>query len=132
MALTTEATRSKINPGANWNILGFKAIDYKSVKDVIIPKYPDKEVTAIRLSVSGGEVNIHHCVIHFVNGEKQTVHLRKIYRPSMNGKVIDLKGGKRKIASLTYHYRPDLLNKSKTHIEMWGRTITDSASDSEN
>lgn len=107
-----------------WTVIGHNTVDFRNDKGQLYHKLPDAQFTQIRLGFQGGDISMHHCTIHFADGEIQTVPLRKKFDAGSMSKVIDLRGGKRSITKVEYFYTPSHLAKKKTTIELWTKIDT--------
>ena len=107
-----------------WTVIGHNTVDFRNDKGQLFHRLPDSLFTQIRLGFQGGDISMHHCTIHFADGEIQTVPLRKKFNAGSMSKVIDLSGGKRSITKVVYFYTPSHLAKKKTTIELWTKIDT--------
>ena len=123
MFFTSSFTNSHFTE-LRWTVIGHNTVDFRNDKGQLYHKLPDAQFTQIRLGFQGGDISMHHCTIHFADGEIQTVPLRKKFDAGSMSKVIDLRGGKRSITKVEYFYTPSHLAKKKTTIELWTKIDT--------
>jgi hypothetical protein len=94
-----------------WDVIGSKTVDYKVDRDVFnlgprAPKY-----TKLQFKVTGAKLNMHRCIVHYMNGSKQEIKLKGNFNPGDVSRVIDLKGDKRKVDRIVFVY--DTKNRSR-------------------
>ncbi len=104
----------------NWERLGKRTVNYGLDKDEIIVTAREGKFRAIKLAFNGGRMNMHRCVIHYANGEKQNVALKKQYGPGDESRVIDLKGNSRVITKVVFWYDSKNLARRKATVALWG------------
>lgn len=106
---------------SNWDKLGQKEVDFRLDKDEIKVTLVEGLFTAIKLKVNDGPLNMHRCVIHFKNGTKQEVWIRKNIPAGGETRVIQLDGGgKRIIQKIVFVYDSQQRNNKAT-VSVWGR-----------
>ena len=96
-------TTSKAHTGIiKWSVIGKKTVDYKLDKDVfwVSPRAP--KYRKLQLKVTGGRLNMHKCVVHYMNGTKQNINLKGNFNPGDLSRVIDLNGDKRRIEKVVF------------------------------
>lgn len=104
----------------NWEKLGQKKVNYGLDKDQIVVTARDGKFKAIKLAFKGGKMNMHKCVIHYANGEKQNVSLKKNYSAGDESRRIDLKGNRRIISKVVFWYDTKNLARKKATVVLWG------------
>ena len=106
---------------AGWELLGKKKVKYGLDRDEIKVTAKEGLFTKVQLRVKRGAINMHKCVLHFGNGDKQEVEIRKNIPRGGQTRVIDLKGGKRVIKKVVMWY--DTKNKAKARavVQVWGK-----------
>lgn len=105
----------------NWERLGTRAVDYKLDRDVVHVGAKKGGFTKLKIAVDGGSINMHKMVITYGNGSKETVELRHNFRPNSASRVIDIRGGKRLIQTITFYYDTKNLSHSKAVLTIFGR-----------
>ncbi|NNF32911.1 MAG: DUF2541 family protein [Saprospiraceae bacterium] len=104
----------------NWEKLGQRTVNYGLDKDEIKVTAREGKFKAIKLAFRGGKMNMHRCVIHYANGEKQNVALKKQYSAGDETRTIDLKGNRRVISKVVFWYDTKNLARKKAIIGLWG------------
>ncbi len=120
-ATATFAHTPGLPPVTKWDKLGQKKVDFRLDKDEIKVTIVQGLFTAIKLKVKDGPINLHKCVVHFKNGTKQNVNIRKNIPAGGETRVIQLDGaGKRVIKKVVLLYdskRP----RDKATVALWGK-----------
>ena len=104
----------------NWERLGQRVVNYGLDKDEIVVTGREGTFKAIKLSFKGGKMNMHKCVIHYANGEKQNVSLKRVYSAGDETRTIDLKGNKRVVSKVVFWYDTKNFARKKATVALWG------------
>lgn len=104
-----------------WVNLGSKKVNFGIDRDVIHVSYRDNALSAIKILVNHGALNMHKCTVYFENGGQQEVELRHNFAKDSNSRVIDLKGNKRNIERIEFWYDTKDAANRKAEVEVWGR-----------
>ena len=73
------------------------------------------------MRVKGGSINLHKFTIHYKNGTKQEVSVRKNFNPGGKTREIALNGNNRRIITkIVLKYDKEKRNKP-TYVEVWGK-----------
>lgn len=105
----------------SWERLGTRAVDYKLDKDVVQVGAKKGGFTKLKVVVDGGSINMHKMIITYGNGTKETLELRHNFRPNSASRLIDIRGGKRLIQTITFYYDTKNLAHSKAVLTVFGR-----------
>lgn len=106
---------------ANWEKLGSRVVDYHLDKDVIPVGARKGGFTKLKISVTGGAVNMHKMVITYQNGTTEDIALKHNFGPKSTSRVIDIRGGKRLIQKITFFYDTKNLSPGKAVVHVFGR-----------
>ena len=87
-----------------WVLLGERKVNVNAEKDVI-PVNVKKTFTKVRLQVIGAPVQIMDLELHFANGNKQDVAIRKNISAGSYTRAIDIKGAARHVTKVRMVYR---------------------------
>lgn len=112
-------TPTEITP-PKWEKLGQRKVDRRVDRDEIRVTARDGRFTKVKIGVRGSAINMHKCVIHFANGGKQEVNIRKNIPAGGATRVIDIDGGKRVIKKVVFWYDTKGL-QDKATVALWGR-----------
>jgi hypothetical protein len=115
-AFTTAET---ISP-PRWEKLGERKVNRKVDRDEILVTAREGRFSKIKIGVRRSGINMHRCVIHFGNGDKQEVAIRKNIPAGSSTRVIDINGGKRVIKKVVFWYDTKGL-QDKAVVSLWGR-----------
>ena len=114
-------TTSKAHIGIiKWSVIGKKTVDYKLDKDVfwVSPRAP--KYRKLQLKVTGGRLNMHKCVVHYMNGTKQNINLKGNFNPGDLSRVIDLNGDKRRIEKVVFVYDTKFRSNKRAKVTLLG------------
>jgi len=104
-----------------WERLGNRVVNYGLDKDDIFVGAHEGAFTKIKVEVSGGALNMHRMIVHYMNGSKQEISLKHNFNKKSSSRVIDLKGNKRLIKKITFVYDTKNLARAKAKVHVFGR-----------
>lgn len=104
-----------------WEHLGSRKINWGLDKDVIAVGPKAIGYTRLKIKVTGGAVNMHRMVVKYGNGEKEEIQLKHHFKKGDDSRVIDLKGGKRHIQTITFWYDTKNRSGKKAMIHVAGK-----------
>lgn len=105
-----------------WMRLGARSVTDRVDHDVVRVTGRDGRFTAVRFAVRGHSVDFHRVVIHFRNGEVQTVPLRDTIRPGRESRAIDVEGRDRVIRSIEFWYDAKTFGRGgRATVTVFGR-----------
>ena len=116
---TSEYT-GKVQP-RSWEKLGQKKVNRNVDRDEIRVTSSEGRFSKLRLEVKNSGINMHRMVVHFANGRKQEIELRKNIAAGGSTRVIDINGGKRVIKKVVFWYDTKGLINNKATVVLWGR-----------
>jgi len=108
-------------PPAKWELLGKRTVNYKLDKDQIAVTFREGRFNALQFRVKRNGLNMHHCTIHFANGDIQKVALKKNFLPNSASRVINLQGRNRIISKVVFWYDSKNKRPVKSLVQLWGR-----------
>lgn len=101
----------------NWTLLGTKQVNWRLDKDVMRVGWDEGTFSKLRVTVTGGTVDIRKMVVTYGNGSKETIRLKHRFRRGDSSRVIDLKGNKRVIKNITFVYdRKNIARKAQVRV----------------
>lgn len=109
------------SPTQEWVVLGSRKVNFGLDRDEIPVTYREGTLTAVKLEVTDGGLNMHRCVIHFENGTQQEVQLRDSFTKGSQSRVIDLVGNKRFIKKIVFWYDSKNLQVNRATLTVFGR-----------
>jgi len=104
-----------------WEKLGSRKVNFGLEKDVIPVGAHEGNFTKLKVAVTGGAINMHKMKVHFMNGTHQDIALKHNFSKASASRVIDLKGGKRKIKSITMFYDTKNIARKRATVHVFGR-----------
>lgn len=104
-----------------WERLGKRKVNFGLDKDEIYVTAREGRFTAVKLMVKNSPVNLHKAVIHFRNGSKQVINVRKTLPSGGSTRVVDIQGRKRIIQKVVFWYDTKGIARGKSVVELWGR-----------
>lgn len=107
--------------GPRWEKLGMRMVNYNLDRDEIPVTLAEGTFNSVKLIVNRSPINLNRFVIHFSNGGKQDVTVRKNIPKGGETRVIDLKGGNRGIKKVVFWYDTKKIARGRAVIELWGR-----------
>lgn len=107
--------------GQEWEKLGSRAVDYGIDKDVIHVGAHEGNFTKLKIVVRGGAINMHRMIVEYGNGDRDELELKHNFSKASSSRVIDLKGGDRKIKSITFVYDTKNLARHKAILTVFGK-----------
>jgi hypothetical protein len=105
----------------DWTQLGSRVVDYTLDHDVVSLNNSKEAFTQLRVSVSGGALNMHKATVHFANGDKQDIDFPEVVTSENDGKILDLKGNNRVIEKVTFWYDTKANSTEKATIVVYGK-----------
>jgi len=103
-----------------WHKIGETHVDFKSDKDKIIVLGADK-FKSILLKVTDAPIHLEDLQVFYDNDTQEDISIRADFQKNSESRVIDLKGGDRKLKKVVFVYRTVPNAKvDKAHVELWG------------
>lgn len=106
--------------GADWVLLGQRAVNDLVDHDVIAVTAARGDFTRIKLTVQRAAVDFHRVVVHFGNGGKQEVELRHTIRAGGESRAIDLTGDDRVIRNVEFWYDANTARGRRAVVRLFG------------
>ena len=101
----------------NWTLLGSKTVNWRLDKDVMRVGLDEGTFSKLRVTVSGGTVDIRKMVVTYGNGSKETIRLKHRFRRGDSSRIIDLQGNQRVIKHITFVYdRKNMARRAKVTV----------------
>ncbi len=120
IGLSSFETSKKIQP-RDWVHLGSRKINWGVEKDVIVVGPNARGFTKLKIKVTGGAVNMRKMVVTYGNGDKDNIPLKFNFSKGAESRVIDLKGGKRQIKTISFWYDTKNGSKQKATVHVAGK-----------
>lgn len=91
---------------ADWELLGSAGYKLRLEQSVIDVGKSEGRYQAIRLEVTGSDVEIYDLRVIYGNGSKEELRVREVFKAGSNSRRIDLAGGDRFIRRIVVTYLP--------------------------
>jgi hypothetical protein len=116
LAFTTNAQKR-----VKWDRLGTRTVNFAIDKDDIRVGAKEGGYTKLKVVVTGGSVNMHRMVVTYMNGTKEEINLRHLFKKGSTSRIIDLNGGKRLIKNIRFFYDTKNRAPRKAKVTVFGR-----------
>ncbi|HEV8597949.1 MAG TPA: hypothetical protein VGQ69_01160 [Gemmatimonadales bacterium] len=106
--------------GADWVLLGQRAVNDRADHDVIMVTAARGDFSKIKITVQRASVDFHRVVVHFGNGGKQEIELRHTIPAGGESRAIDLTGDDRVIRSVEFWYDANTIRGRRAVVRLFG------------
>lgn len=106
----------------SWVKIGDRTVNYTVDHSEIVFEGVQKNLSALRVKVRKGAINLHRCAIFFDNGQTQDVDIMNAIPQGGESKMIELPADSRTIVKLVFTYDTKNRATQKAEVEIWGRT----------
>lgn len=106
----------------NWVKLGDRTVNYTVDHSEIVFDGVQKNLSALRVKVRKGAINLHRCAIFYDNGQTQDMDIMNSIPQGGESKVLELPADSRTITKLVFTYDTKNRASQKSEVEIWGRT----------
>jgi hypothetical protein len=104
-----------------WNVLGSAKVNGHSDHDVIMVTGMSGDYTAVKLLVENEGIDFTRVIVHFANGGKQDLNIRRFIPAGGETKVLDLNGNDRVISKVDFFYKSNAKTASKGKVILYGK-----------
>jgi hypothetical protein len=105
---------------ADWVFLGEAHVDGQHDHDNIKPATGSGRFRALQLRVNNAPIEFDHIIVHYGNGESETLQVRDVIRAGGRSRAIPL-AGDRIVESFELWYSRADPNSGKPEVALWGR-----------
>lgn len=119
--LPVPSTAASYELDNNWEKLGQRRVNYGLDRDEILVTAREGRFTRLKLKVRRGGINLHRCVVHFGNGDTQSLNIRENIPAGGQTRVLDLQGNRRVITKVVFWYDTKNWSGRRAILELWGR-----------
>jgi len=106
---------------AGWTFLGERQVTDRIDHDRIPVTGRRGDFTRIKLTVHRTSVDFRRVVVHFANGTRQEVEMRRTVEAGGETRAIDLRGADRVIQSVEFWYDPNTIGGRSASVRLLGR-----------
>jgi hypothetical protein len=107
--------------GPRWERLGSRKVTYRADRDVIRVTAQEGTFRALKLEVDRAPIDLNHVVIHYRNGDTQSIRLRQRIPRGGSSPILDLPGNRRIITKVVLYYDTKVLARRRATVHLWGR-----------
>jgi len=105
---------------ADWVYLGQAHVDGQHDHDNIQVGVKDGRFRFLQVRVVNGPIEFDHIVVHYGNGEPETLQVRDVIRAGGHSRAIPLQGD-RFVQSFELWYSKANPNSGKPEVNLWGK-----------
>jgi hypothetical protein len=102
-----------------WTHLGSRTVNWGLDHDKIVVRQPGT-FTKLKVQVTGS-LNMHRMVVRFDNGGSQEISLKHNFVRGADSRIIDLRGNKRNIKSISFWYDTKNRSRRRAKVHVYGR-----------
>lgn len=106
-------------PGS-WRLLGTVSASHSADHDAIFVKGPHDYFRKLKFKVTDAPVNIHRMVVTYDGGAPENINIRFIIPKNGESRVLDLRGGSRKLRSVEFWYDTKGILNGKADLTLFG------------
>lgn len=103
-----------------WEYLGEANVDGGVDHDIIRVGSRDGLFRAIQIKVQGGAIDFQRVIVHYGNGQRETIELRSRIAAGGSTRVIDLPGDRRVIEGVEFFYARANWRSRKPKVRLFG------------
>lgn len=114
-------SRAAVAQRGDWVSLGQRTVTDRADHDQIAVTAARGDFRSIKLTVQRAAVDFHRVVVHFGNGQSQTIELRSTIPAGGESRAIDLEGTDRVIRSVEFWYDAKTVRGRRAVVRLFGR-----------
>jgi hypothetical protein len=108
-------------PAGSWRLLGTTQANHAADHDAIYIKGPYDFFRRLKFKVTNAPLNIQHMVVRYDDGVgPENIEVRYKVPKGGESRIIDLKGGKRKLKSVEFWYDTKGFLNGKADVTLFG------------
>ena len=104
-----------------WVRLGTTTVKSDLDRDVINITARRGGFKKMKIKVKAASLDMKKIVIHYGNGNTQSVAIRKNFSAGTESRIIDLEGNHRFVEKVVFWYKKDKWYSNKPIVTLWGR-----------
>lgn len=104
-----------------WQLLGSKTVKSGLDRDVINVTGSKGVYKKLKIKIKSAPIFMQKMVVHYENGTKQSVAIRKNIAQGSESRIIDLPGNNRVIRKVVFWYEKGNWATRKPVVTLWGR-----------
>jgi len=103
-----------------WEYLGEANVDGGQDHDMIRVGMQDGRFRAIQIKVEGSAIDFQQVIVHFGNGQRETIAFRERIRAGGTTRAIDLPGDRRVIQGVEFFYARATWRGRRPKVRLFG------------
>ena len=115
------ANTTTISAQNYWKVLGSAKVHGHADHDEIWVTGMEGDFKAVKLMVENEGIEFNRVVLHFANGTKQELNIRRFLPAVGETKVLDLNGDDRVIKKVDFYYESKASSKTKAKVVLYGK-----------
>lgn len=104
----------------DWRILGSKSAGHSADHDKIEVNGPHDYFRKLKFKVTNSPLNLEKMIVRYDDGAPENIDVRSNIPQGGESRVIDLKGGKRKLKSVEFWYDTKGILNGKAELTLFG------------
>ncbi|SFT87965.1 hypothetical protein SAMN04489724_2517 [Algoriphagus locisalis] len=104
----------------SWRVLGTVSASHSADHDVIVVKGPYDYFRKLKFKVTDSPVNMSRIIVRYEDGRPEELQTRFEIPKGGESRVIDLKGGRRKLKSVEFWYDTKGILNGKADVTLFG------------
>jgi hypothetical protein len=121
MVKAQQVSRPNIGTKGSWKILGTTQANFKNDHDAIFVQGPYDYFRQLKFKVTDAPLNINRMIVRYDDGGlPENIELRSAIPQGGESRIIDLKGGKRKIKSVEFWYNTKVIRQGRANLTLFG------------
>jgi hypothetical protein len=119
---------AQVKPGKNgsvavagdWRVLGSRTAGHSADHDAIEVNGPHDYYRKLKFKVTNSPLNMQKMVVRYDDGAPENIDVRSNIPQGGESRIIDLKGGKRKLKSVEFWYDTKGILNGKADLTLFG------------
>lgn len=108
------------NNAGSWRVLGSRSVTHNADHDKLEVTGVHDSYRKLKLKVTESPLNMQKMVVDYDNGAPENIELRQNIAKGGESRVIDLRGGKRKIKAIHFWYDTKGFLNGKANVTVFG------------
>ena len=116
-----QVSRPSTGTKGSWKILGTTQANLKNDHDAIFVQGPYDYFRQLKFKVTDAPLNINRMIVRYDDGGlPENIELRSNITQGGESRIIELKGGKRKIKSVEFWYNTKVILQGRAKLTLFG------------
>ena len=105
----------------SWRLLGTVSANHSADHDEIVVRGPHDYFRKLKFKVTDAPVNIQRMIVTYDDGAPENINTRFTIPKGGESRIIDLRGGKRKLRSVQFWYDTKGILNGKADVTLFGQ-----------